>query len=966
MKLVDGGEFFQAKEKKEFGEYKEFKAEQYYVFETKNNAKEIIDINETYQENESSAKNTRQIEKNNNDELRKQLEKASKTSSQSGNGTSTATSHAHAVSESSVLVGSGTAAVTVTAAAVVISVTSAGIGLSSVAKYVQKEVGNDYVSLNINLDKIMTEYDKSYGLNDSNFLLKFNEDGNIKKEIPLKSGNHSYVVGNLIPLKEYSYIIECKNPIVGNTEVIYKSSFTTKEYSDPKGVKDEVNNYVSFINPGNEDGATSTNTTALLNYSIYLSDYEKQYDFPTFYVCSSLQSNPSDLTNILFSSSELNNENYFKGQVENIIFDNVYVYIVGEKNSNKEFLYSDVISIEFPIENTSEKYAFQIDESMENNSSTIDKIKLTGSLVKISELYPFRVRFALYCDDTLLEEKVEGLLVLDKENLTYEVSCRSYYGTKKFKYTIYMLNPNNEEIIVYESSFKEYSVDQSFNASYEKVEPKDAAIEYNSSYIKINVPTNFTSEFSDIYYYTLKVVNSSNIVYGTYEGTNNAEIIIDSLDGLDSISFIYTDMGRFANGEIEFGSYTSNGEPFSYPYIYLENGLGISGDNYVLTYYCDMVYDYSLASAKISTVLNNERYEWNISPLSYQGKVELTGLIGEFENVQFNVEISFVDNQSSHEIKTVTQTLDPIQLQYEFRLKMVEASLSKGDGSNYVTRFAFDNVIPSSYQVNIKDDANLIDMNIDPSRKEFFVKLGNGTVYNFTFTIIDTYGNEKQTGITCKLDDATATSSYQSFTCNFANPGDTVVTYNEDGTINMYREVNYEMVNSSNYLNAMIFNSNDYDSETSTMTYVGRIENFVQEKYSIIENLPRDIYCFNYYQYYKLDEVYYVMYEEYPSGSVGFMRDQMHYEVAAADGQTKIVISNTNYGHFDNKIVVNGVEYQYYAYDESQYDSLVLFIDGEITVNELKVYFTEYDGNYDTYNNEIQLNGSRYDEIIIS
>ena len=62
---------------------------------------------------------------------------------------------------------------------------------------------------------------------------------------------------------------------------------------------------------------------------------------------------------------------------------------------------------------------------------------------------------------------------------------------------------------------------------------------------------------------------------------------------------------------------------------------------------------------------------------------------------------------------------------------------------------------------------------------------------------------------------------------------------------------NYDMVNSSNYLNAMIFNSNDYDSETSTMTFVGRIENFVQEKYSIIENLPRDIYCFNYYQYYK-------------------------------------------------------------------------------------------------------------------
>ena len=51
MKLVEGGEIFQAKEKKEFGEYKEFKAEKYYVFETKKNEKERIDINETYQEN---------------------------------------------------------------------------------------------------------------------------------------------------------------------------------------------------------------------------------------------------------------------------------------------------------------------------------------------------------------------------------------------------------------------------------------------------------------------------------------------------------------------------------------------------------------------------------------------------------------------------------------------------------------------------------------------------------------------------------------------------------------------------------------------------------------------------------------------------------------------------------------------------------------------------------------------------
>ena len=41
MKPLDSNEFFNSNEKKEFGEFKPFKAEQYYPLETKNDVKEV-------------------------------------------------------------------------------------------------------------------------------------------------------------------------------------------------------------------------------------------------------------------------------------------------------------------------------------------------------------------------------------------------------------------------------------------------------------------------------------------------------------------------------------------------------------------------------------------------------------------------------------------------------------------------------------------------------------------------------------------------------------------------------------------------------------------------------------------------------------------------------------------------------------------------------------------------------------
>ena len=116
---------------------------------------------------------------------------------------------------------------------------------------------------------------------------------------------------------------------------------------------------------------------------------------------------------------------------------------------------------------------------------------------------------------------------------------------------------------------------------------------------------------------------------------------------------------------------------------------------------------------------------------------------------------------------------------------------------------------------------------------------------------------------------------------------------------------------------------------------------------------------------YDYNGVSYIMYEEMPSGSAGFSVEEYSVETNVADGQTNIKINICNQGMLVNKIVVNGIEYEYTSYTGITDTYPTLVIEGEIEITSIIIYHGGYYYNYEFYQNDITMKGATYREVVI-
>ena len=282
IKKVDSNEFYNSKENNQMiNEYKPFSAEQYYTFETSKSPVEIP----TYNEDSSSSHttSTRASETNTKfkDDLRKQMDKLSQQEApdvSSSSGTTTTSSSATATSSTTTASGtvssttaastaaasSGVASIAATAAVAVVAVTCI---FTAPKNFLDVDCGMDYSAITVNVDKMIKEDGGIHKLSPEDFQIKF-LNGEETVVIDLVGGKNTYLVTGLAPNETYSYDILCKKDFGGNSEVYYSNQITTTEIGKPKGVYDSLNNSIEFDN---------NNRCATIQYSIYLSDYEKKY-----------------------------------------------------------------------------------------------------------------------------------------------------------------------------------------------------------------------------------------------------------------------------------------------------------------------------------------------------------------------------------------------------------------------------------------------------------------------------------------------------------------------------------------------------------------------------------------------------------------------------------------------------------------------------------------------------------------
>ena len=965
MKTVDTGEFFQAKQENTFSEYKQFSAEEYYTRETAKPPAEVVPIPEVYRGQDESAKKTEGTAKTDTKEIKRQYEKLTQSQSTSAPThaatTSAASSAAHAGAASTAgAVGASTVAV---AAIVILTVASVGI-IAGLGAFLGLDTGMDFFTLTVDMGEILQADESFFGLTADDFYLEVTTETGTET-IRLRDGTHTYLLTGLQPDKSYSYNLICENSSRGSNSTVYSDTVTTPHTSDPRGVYDELNNSIFF------DDATET---ATVNYSVYLSDYEHKYSRPSLYLCSAEQPDLRRMENVVYASDTPDERGFFRGSVPGITADTLYLYLVGETETpdgiETHLLFSREISPAYPADwdraeptTPTEPPLLAVDENEEHLSHEVDLISVNGVLTAYNPDYEF-VAYVNQYDEfgapLCLSE--EAYLSIDPMAMTYTVESSAYYGVATYEYILCAYVNEFETAPVYTSPVKTYSASQAFLGSYTKVLPQNATVTYEADHITVTVRPEFTTDLASIYYYKLQVTNSAGIVYGEYTGQGEATIEIYDWEGLDALRFAYYDCGSFPNREVEYASHIEEGVPFCVPSIQLSPDYGFNGQYFTLSYTCDMVYDHANASLELSIDMDTgdgiTTIVKHVDSVEASGVVILDNLVGAPGNVSVTATLSFRDNQSNGATHTLGTGASAYAMDYRFSVTSVSADISQG-ASTIPVVMKFDYQIPSNYSISIKDTVNGIDLLIEPMDEYYFAEVPWDTASTLTVQAVDKEGNPFGEASTYTISQSDASTNYTVPYMFCVNPGDAVVTYNDDGTINIYRKIDFSSDDSRIYYNAFIYNSSETDANGRTV-YTGGYDCIGRDTYAVLENLPMQDYYFHYYTMFVYEGVDYIMDMVWPSGGVNISDNPGSAKVSQSGGSTTVQITMSDYGNLDNRILCDGTDYTYTTYTGTDDTAPTLVIDGEEFVSEVVVFFTDYDANYDAYSTEIVLKGSRY------
>ena len=1179
MKKVDEGEYFNAKLENNFSEFKVFKAEQYYTFEKSPSPEEVVSFSESF----SSSKN--QVAQNNNstnndsfDKLNKKLEQMnsnsgseSSTSSSSTSSTtstiSTSTSSlASSTSASSVAsVGATGASVATVAVASVAAVVIMGGVLIDVKPYIETTKGTDYVILTIDADKIKKANEVNNSIETENYSINIENNQSIK----LQKGKQKYLITGLEPSTSYKYTLDCPDLKLGGSSTVYSSTFTTSENIEVCGVYDERNCSVVF------DEASKS---ATYSFSLYLSDYEKQYENVSLYLTYEAVDQASDIENYIALYDVMDEDNYFKNEIVDLRYKDVYMYMIGDKvdgTSNNDLLFSHHVEIDYPSHwGVDEIPAFEVKASSEIDRSSPTQVKLQGEFTRYDDSYDLMCRVSLYDenDASLLEDAITPLQV---GTSSYSFSLDARYGTKKYKYVIYTLDKNNNEIILYTSPLISYTASQAYQAAYTKVAPQDATITYFSDHVEIEVNPSFTSNYDnfeyrlevlnsssqvcgyyqgrgvasitindisslneinfkyydighfidqdvtynssliqggkyglniiqitdgtqvdvsteteivslgefvyyddtyslyarvtlnieeedgistvelvsplhiegqtyqiivDAYYgvqdyqyiiymldandqevvlftsssitytasqayqasytkvepldatityfsdhveievaptyisssnafeYRLEVLNSSSQVCGYYQGTEDAIITINNVEVLDEINFIYYDIGHFPNKDAIYKSYSySSGKEFCLPTIQMGETLGFDGTNFTLDYSISIADTYVIESIDLVVNDGSTDYTKNILSPAKRGTIALDHVEGALGEVGITLQLKFKDNQNDKNSHSLSSQTTSYTMNYEFAVTKTIADSFSATNTLPIDLY-FNYRLPTSYSISIKDEANAVDITTGLAESYYLNTITPSSDINLVVQPLDESSNPVLQATTIHISNDTAKSIFDStpYSLNAANPGDplfTTITYNDDGTINMYRKTDFSCEDTRISLNAFIYETSSTGEDGKT-TYQNGHDSIESNGYSIIEDIPSNMYIFNYYIYLDYENVRYISFMEYPSGTAGPSESIGSYEVSTASGENTITVNLSSYGYLENRIVVNGVEYQFTSYT-SMTDSTASLTLPEQEITSVKVYFTEYGSSYETVASEIPIKGNKFKEYTL-
>lgn len=626
-----------------------------------------------------------------------------------------------------------------------------------------------------------------------------------------------------------------------------------------------------------------------------------------------------------------------------------------------DYRVSNSESIELPSISNTESVEPIIKEILISNikdNSTFNQIIISGKIDNVVSKYNYVATINQINEDNEIISFDEYIPV-EFENNLFKIKVEAAYGIKKYEYSIGYYE--NDEFVQLTSGNYNYNISQYYNATYDKVTPEYANITYNDdgSY-NVHVDTNFITDYPEVFRYGLSILNKEGIVIGSYEGVDSSIDI--SIEDASSIYFSYFDLGIFKNNTHLYQEYSDFEPTFVIePNVELSESAIFNGQYFEINYFCNSVYDYSLSSIDLYIIdENNNRYEKHIEDVLAEDKIILDMIDGEPGNITIEGIYNFEDNQKINASKQVKIVKQEYQMNYLFNVNKVIADISESKDTIPIT-FEFEYEMPQDYKISITDTTNSINKVIDLNDSYTFDEISSSTATDLKVSILDKNNmlwKEIETFTISKND---VNNLYEKPYIDNPKPGsDSLVTFNDDGTMNIYRNMQLNATDKNIYYDAWIYTNYDYD----TNTYSNQIHDYRNSKYSIIENIPIDNYVFQYYMYYEYQNVSYCVTKEVPPSGALYVKDMDIKAIGTYDdsvGLTNVELTLNSSSYLKGEYVFDGKEYEFTP------DSQLTIIGNAVNKN-ITFYYNEYlVENYDEYINssDVTIIGSLYKEYTI-
>ena len=559
-------------------------------------------------------------------------------------------------------------------------------------------------------------------------------------------------------------------------------------------------------------------------------------------------------------------------------------------------------------------------------------------------------------------------VVLDKPTIEL-LELVEGYNYVEYNISLNDITEGVDYYVIIDNSFESYSFDIEVGENKNIVNNLTSNSVYNLSVIGINNENQTEVKYFSTRFFTKDKVEMYKITWMNGDEILEEEYIengqIPSYDGLvpikeETIDYIYEFIGwdqeiKEASKDTVYKAVFKEIEKpliLNEPTIILEDKLVLSGvDEYELYY---MIKTDNVDSEQYNSITFDITY----SDGTREIKTVTEFIVNEINILKLTVP-SFASSINIEYYQTNVNGIKQYELTNEYNLtrKLVSNEYEKSAILEFNYHFIDENI---TIAVKDKETDEVVLMDLYSDGITLYPDT-SASIKEYSYYLSNIDGTAIENETTISIDCTEVTGEYN---FNYINPSDAVVTYNDDGTINIYLGTTFETNDPDIYYSVVY--TNFETGQTKEIYYTTSVAKY--------ENAPFADYGISYCVYKKVNDIEHILKEIYVSGGIEFTGYlNINGQITTEDNiNYKISYEFYDYMYqFDENsfiLIVDGINYAVdntnVTYDQNNNSYIFTYIlDFKPTYIEASFMGTLHSENYDLINEYIK--GNKYTTIQI-